>query len=211
MPFAAPITDVDDLRSHYRPLTDLVRRKEIDRVDAGARGFIERSPFVVIATAGPDGVDASPRGGPPGFVAVLDEHRLAIGDLSGNNRLDTLANIVASPPVGLLFLVPGVDETLRVNGRATVTTDPSVLEAATIGDRRPKVAIGIDVDGCYVHCGKASRRGGLWDTTAWLAPEDRPSAACILKDHVELDLDPEVIERALEKDYRATLWESGGA
>ena len=211
MPFPAPINDVDALRAHYRATSDVVHRKEIDHIDAGARSFIERSPFVVVATAGPHGADASPRGGPPGFVAVLDEHRLAIGDLAGNNRLDTYANVVLEPAVGLLFLVPGVEETLRVNGRGTMTADPAVLDAATIDGRRPKVALGIDVDGCYVHCGKALRRGGLWDTGSWLAPDERPSPACILREHVELDLDPEQIELALERDYRATLWETGGA
>ena len=210
MPFPAPITDVDDLRSRYRPLTELVLRKEIGHIDDAARTFIERSPFVVVATGGPDGCDASPRGGPPGFVKVLDDHRLVLGDLAGNNRLDTSTNVVASPPVGLLFLVPGVEETLRVNGRATLTADPDILDAAVIDGRRPKIALGVDVDGCYIHCGKALRRGGLWETESWLSPEDRPSAACILRDHVELDIEPEVIERALERDYRATLWQTGG-
>ena len=210
MPFPVPITDLDDLRSRYRPLSDLVRRKEIDRIDGAARSFIERSPFVVVATGGPDGCDASPRGGPPGFVKVLDDHRLVLGDLAGNNRLDTYANVVASPPVGLLFLVPGVEETLRVNGRGTPTADPDILDAAVIDGRRPKVALGVDVDGCYIHCGKALRRSSLWETDSWPAPGDRPSAACILRDHVELDVEPEVIERAIENDYRATLWETGG-
>ena len=210
MSFPAPITDVEDLRSRYRPLSELVLRKEIDHIDDAARTFIARSPFVVVGTAGPDGCDASPRGGPPGFVKVLDDHRLVLGDLAGNNRLDTYGNVVASPPVGLLFLVPGVEETLRVNGQGTLTADPDILDAAVIDGRRPKIALGVDVDGCYIHCGKALRRGGLWETESWLSPEHRPSAACILRDHVELDIEPAVIERALEKDYRATLWETGG-
>ena len=210
MPFPRGVPDEDDLRGRYRPLSTIVRRKEIDHIDDAARSFIERSPFVVMATGGSDGCDASPRGGPPGFVTVLDEHRLAIGDLAGNNRLDTMTNIVATSAVGLLFMVPGVEETLRVNGRATITTDEAILDAAAIDGRRPRVAIGVDVDGCYIHCGKALRRGGLWEPSSWLTAEDRPSPACILRDHIELDIDPADIERALEDDYRATLWEAGG-
>jgi PPOX class probable FMN-dependent enzyme len=208
--FPGEIPTDDDLRRHYRPLTTIVRRKEIDHIDAAARTFIERSPFVVLATSGPDGCDASPRGGPPGFVAVLDDHRLAIGDLSGNNRLDSMSNIVATSAIGLLFMVPGVEETLRVNGRAAITTDDRVLDAAAIDGRRPRVAIGVDVEGCYIHCGKALRRGGLWEPDSWLAPTERPSPACILRDHIDLDVEPAAIERALEDDYRATLWEAGG-
>jgi PPOX class probable FMN-dependent enzyme len=211
MTFPGAITDEPDLRSRYRPQSDLVHRKEIDHIDAGARQFIERSPFVVLATSGPGGCDASPRGGPPGFVAVLDEHHLAIGDLSGNNRLDSYCNVVASPAVGLLFMVPGVEETLRVNGRATLTIDDAILDAAAIDGRRPRVALGVDVDACYIHCGKALRRGGLWEPERWLPVDQRPSPACILREHVQLDVEPDVIERALEKDYRATLWEAGGS
>ena len=211
MPFPAAIPDEEALRGLYRRRSKVVSRKEIDHIDAGARDFIARSPFVVLATGGPDGCDASPRGGPPGFVAVLDEHRLAIGDLAGNNRLDSYGNVVASPAIGLLFMVPGVEETLRVNGRATVTTDDAILDACAIDGRRPRVALGVDVDGCYIHCGKALRRGGLWEPSSWLAPEERPSPVCILKEHVQLDIDAADIQRALEDDYRTTLWEAGGA
>jgi PPOX class probable FMN-dependent enzyme len=165
----------------------------------------------VLATTGPTGCDASPRGGPTGFVRVLDPHRLAWGDLAGNNRLDSASNLVAHPAVGLLFLVPGVDETLRVNGRATLTTDPDILDRCVVEGRRPRVAVGVDVDECYLHCAKAFRRSGLWHPDAWLPEPERPSAACILRDQLRLDVEPAVVEQALERDYVATLWESGGA
>jgi uncharacterized protein len=171
---------------------------------------VEASPFVVVATNGPAGADASPRGGAPGFVAVLDQARLAMGDLAGNNRLDTHTNLLAHPQVGILFLVPGVDETLRVNGRATLTTDPAVLDAVAVDGRRPPVAIGIDVEECFIHCAKAFRRSALWDPSTWPAPQDRPSAARALRDHVGLDASPEVIEADLEAGYQATMWEPGG-
>lgn len=210
MPLPDLITTVGQLQALYRQPHDLVLRKQIDHVDAAARSFIAASPFVVLATAHADGADASPRGGPPGFVAVLDEHRLAFGDLSGNNRLDSLTNLLAQPRVGLLFLVPGVDETLRVNGRAALTTNPEVLAATALDGRTPRTAVVIDVEECFIHCAKAFRRSRLWDPQAWLEAADRPSAACALRDHLQLDVDPKMIEDDLEVAYRETLWEPGG-
>ncbi|MFP4513795.1 MAG: MSMEG_1061 family FMN-dependent PPOX-type flavoprotein [Acidimicrobiales bacterium] len=210
MPFAEAITDVDGLRRLYREPHELVLRKQIDHVDAAARAFIAAAPFVVLATASDDGTDASPRGGHPGFVAVLDDTRLAMGDLAGNNRLDSHTNLLAHPRVGMLFLVPGVDETLRVNGRATLTTDPAVLDAVAIDGRAPRLAIGIDVEECFVHCAKAFRRSRLWDPSSWPGPEEQPSAACALRDHLDLDVAPEVITADLEAGYTATMWEPGG-
>lgn len=210
MPFDDVITDVGGLRALYRHPHELVLRKQIDHIDAAARSFIAASPFVLVATAGPGGGDASPRGGAPGFVAVLDEHRLAIGDLAGNNRLDTHTNLLAQPEIGLLFLVPGVDETLRVNGRASLTTAPDVLDAVRVDGRRPPLAVGIDVVECFIHCAKAFRRARMWDPTSWPAGDKSPSAACALRDHLGLDVDPAVIEEDLETAYRETLWEPGG-
>lgn len=210
MPFANAVTDIEGLRAIYREPHELVQRKQIDHVDDAARAFVDASPFVVVATIGPAGADASPRGGAPGFVRVLDQHRLAMGDLAGNNRLDTHTNIVAQPRVGLLFMVPGVEETLRVNGRATLTTDPAVLDAVTADGKRPGMAIGIDVEECYIHCAKAFRRSKLWDPTSWPEAGNRPSAARALRDHIGLDAPAEVIEADLEAGYRATLWDPGG-
>lgn len=210
MPFAHSISDVAGLRELYREPNAFVLRKQIDHIDAAAQAFIAASPFVVLATGGVDGVDASPRGGPPGFVAVLDEHRIAIGDLSGNNRQDSHLNLLARPQVGLLFLVPGVDETLRVNGAATLTTDPDVLEAAAIDGRVPRMAVGIDVAECFIHCAKAFRRSQLWDPASWPSPDERPSAAAALRDHLELEVEPEVIAADLEAGYAVSMWEPGG-
>lgn len=211
MPFDAAVTDVAALRHLYRKPHPMVLRKVIDHLDDGARGFIARSPFVLVATAGARGADASPRGGPPGFVTVLDDHRLAFADLAGNNLLDSYRNLLDQPAVGLLFLVPGVGETLRVNGRATLTADPDVLESVAIDGRPPRTAVGVDVDACYIHCAKAIRRSCLWDPETWPSAEDRPSAACILNDHIGLGLDPKVIEDDLEASYVKTMWEPGGA
>lgn len=208
--FGKTIDDEEALRRLYRQPSELVLRKSIDHVDAAARAFIEGSPFVVLATWAPTGCDASPRGGPPGFVKVLDDQRLAMADLSGNNRLDTYRNILDRPAIGMIFLVPGVDETLRVNGRAVLTTDPDVLAACAFGDVRPKLAVGVEVEECFIHCAKAFRRSQLWQPESWIAPEDRPSAACALVDHLQLGVDPQLVEDDLEAGYKATMWLPGG-
>jgi PPOX class probable FMN-dependent enzyme len=210
MPFDHALASPDDLRRHYAQPHPVVLRKVQDRIDGGARRFIARSPFLVLATSGAAGADASPRGGPPGFVTVLDDHRLAFGDLSGNRRLDSFENVVADPVVGLLFLIPGLGETLRVNGRGTVTTDPAVLDACTVEGVRPGVALGVDVDAVYIHCAKAFRRSGLWDPASWPAEDERPTAGAVLVGHLGLDqVTPEAIDADLEQGYAATLWKAG--
>jgi uncharacterized protein len=209
VPFDAAVTDLAGLRQRYRDPHPFVLRKQIDHVDEGARSFIARSSFVLVATASSSGVDVSPRGGPPGFVQVLDEHRIAMTDLSGNNRLDTFINLLDQPRVGMLFVIPGLEETLRVNGRATLTADPAILEATAIEGRAAPVAIGVDVEECFVHCAKALRRGGLWDPARWPGRDERPSPAQLLKDHIGLEFTAEEIEADLEEGYQITMWEPG--
>lgn len=204
------IDDEPALRALYRTPSETAVRKTIDHVDDGAASFLDATTLVVVATSGPDGNDASPRGGPPGFLRRLDPHHVAFADLSGNNRLDTFTNLTAHPAIGLLCIVPGVEETMRINGRARVTTDPDVLAATAIDDRRPKVAVVVEVDDCYIHCGKALRRAGLWDPERWPGEATRPSPVGIITRHLELDVDPEEIADRLEDDYRATIWEHGG-
>ena len=204
------VTDEAGLRQRYRQPHPAVVDKARPRVDPAAAAFLATSPLMVLATTSANGTDASPRGGPPGFVVVLDAHHVAFADLSGNNRLDSYGNIVEHPQVGLLFLVPGVGETLRINGRASVTTDPVVLEATAIDGVQPKVAVVVDVDECFIHCAKALRRSGVWDATTWLSPADRTSAAEVIVDQFQLDIAPEVIESELEAGYAATLWVEGG-
>lgn len=199
-----------DLRTLYRAPHPNVVAKSIDHVDDGVRDFLSRSPLFVLATTDGRDVDASPRGGPPGFVRVLDTQRLAFGDLAGNNRIDSYRNMVALASIGMLFLIPGLDETLRVNGRASISTDPAIREACVIDERVPKVAVVVDVDECFIHCAKAFRRGAVWDTTTWLSVDERPSAAKIFNEHLSLGLDPALIEADLEAGYRATMWETGG-
>jgi PPOX class probable FMN-dependent enzyme len=180
------------------------------QIDPAAAAFLATSPLMVLATTSASGTDASPRGGPPGFVTALEAHRVAFADLSGNNRLDSYGNIVEHPQVGMLFLVPGVGETLRINGRASITTEPEILEATAIDGVRPKVAVVVEVEECYIHCAKALRRSGVWDPGSWLSAEARTTAAEVIVGQFDLDIDPAVIEENLEVDYEATLWVEGG-
>lgn len=199
------------LRSVYRDPHPAVAAKERPVIDEGSAAFIACSPFFVLATTSAGGADASPRGGPPGFVAVLDPTHLAFGDLAGNNRLDSYTNIVEDGEVGLLFMVPGRGETLRVNGRASVTTDPAVLDVALIDGKRHKVAVVVEVAECYIHCAKALRRSQLWDPGSWLEEGTIPTAGEIITKAWDLDLDPALIDADLEAGYVETLWTEGGA
>lgn len=205
------IRDTDSLRALFPPTHDIAVAKVMDRLDRHARAFIARSPFLCIGTQSPDGTaDVSPRGDPAGFVRVLDDRTLAIPDRPGNNRLDTLANVIANPVVGLLFMVPGFDETLRVNGRATVTRDPGLLATLAIHDRTPTVAIVVGVDEVFLHCAKAFRRSRLWDPDARQDRTAMPSLVQMILDQTTgAPTDPAEIARndaALEDDYRRTMY-----
>ena len=205
------ITSVEELRAIYREPRGGPIDKEHPSITDHDRSFIAHSPFVVIGSADADGrCDVSPKGGPPGFVRVLDDGTVAIPDLSGNNRLDSIQNVVANPNLGLLFMIPGLDETLRVNGRASLSTDPDVLDACTVNGARPKVAITVEPEAVYIHCAKALRRGSVWQPEEWPDRSDMPTIACMFRDLVAPTLEVEVIEAALEDSYEKTLWKSGG-
>ena len=159
------MTDATHLRELYPAPNERAVRKQLDHLDVHCRRFIELSPFLVMASvaAGTDGpLDASPRGGAPGFVKALDATTLLVPDAPGNNRLDSLSNIVATERVGLLFLVPGIDETLRVNGAAQVSDDPALLALFTAERHLPRVVIRVAVQQAYLHCAKAFMRSQLW-------------------------------------------------
>ncbi|HZX56112.1 MAG TPA: MSMEG_1061 family FMN-dependent PPOX-type flavoprotein, partial [Ilumatobacteraceae bacterium] len=161
-PFTKVIGNDTELRDLYRRPAATTQLKVQPCLDKHARAFIQASPFVLIATTSPDGTgDVSPKGGPPGFVIALDDDHIAVPDLAGNNLLDSISNVVNGSGIGMLFLVPGVDETLRVNGYACITTDDDVLDACAVKDRRPKAAIGVTVTQQYMHCAKAFRRSEL--------------------------------------------------
>ena len=205
--FTATIDNVDTLSELYRPPSEVVQNKDTVVLDQGCRDFIAQSTFVVVGTSNTDGqLDTSPRGGPAGFVKVIDEHRLVIPDLNGNNRLDTIRNIIEQGQVALLFIIPGLGETLRVNGTACITTDDAVLDLFTDELRRPKTAIGVTLDHGFIHCAKAFRRGGLWEPTEWPAAAARPSPGQMLVDHAELDgVSGADIDSRLNAGYEADL------
>lgn len=199
------IGDVDGLRRLYAQPGERALRKQLDRLDAHARRFVGLSPFLVIASAGGDGrLDASPRGGPPGFVAVLDERTLLIPDAPGNNRLDTLTNLVSVGHVGLLFLVPGVDETLRVNGSARLRADASALERFAATGRTPKVAIEVGVEEAYLHCAKALMRSKLWSDESRVERSVLPTMGQMIKDQTGSPQPAESQEQMLAR-YTADL------
>jgi PPOX class probable FMN-dependent enzyme len=200
------VDSVESLREIYRNPSTLVSGKVKGELDPGSTAFIGRSPFVLVGTQGPDGLDVSPRGGVPGFVKVIDDSHIAIPDLSGNNLLDTLTNVVRDGRVGLLFAVPGKDETLRVNGRAWVVTDDDVLDLFVDDVKRPKAAIGVRVEQVYIHCAKAFRRSHLWDPTTWPALADAPDGADILVcQSLGGGWGADQIRAALEEGYEADL------
>src|SRR5215510_12154832 len=149
------VEDIETLREIYGPPNDRSLKKQLSRFDRHCRAFIARSPFLVIASSDPLGrCDASPKGDAPGFVRVIDDETLLIPDRLGNNRIDTISNLLVAPGVGLIFFVPGLRETLRVNGKAQVTTDPALLEPCTVQGKAPRSGILITAEDVYFHCGK---------------------------------------------------------
>lgn len=207
-PFSDLVTDLAELRSELYP--EPPRRawdKEVARLDDHCRGFLARSPFMLLATSDAAGhCDVSPRGGPPGFARVLDDRRLAWADLTGNRRIDSLRHVLENPHVGLLFLLPGLGETLRVNGRAFLTRDPEVLRACDVPARTADLAVGVEVQTAFLHCAKAFIRSRLWDPESWPPREALPSAATILRDHVGLEVPVESVDATLQESYRSKLW-----
>lgn len=204
------ISQPAELRSIYREPGQPARDKVIDHLDDGAASFIAASPFFVLSTATATGADASPRGGPPGFVRTIDRQHLGWGDLVGNNRLDSFSNLLEQPHVGMLFFVPGTVETLRVNGTARLVQDPETLELCAIDGRRPKTAVVVTVTECYIHCGAALRRSQLWDTSTWPDADRAPKPAAILKAHIGTERSAAEIEAGLEYYYDHHIWEPGG-
>lgn len=193
----------DEVRARLGEPEDLVKAKMLDHVDAHARRFIAHSPFLTQATADAAGhADCSPRGDYPGFVKVLDARTLAIPDRPGNKIADSFRNLAANDGIGLLFLIPGIRETLRVNGRAYPTDDPDVLARMQTEAREPVLALVVDVAEVYFHCGRALIRSRLWDPASQALADEMPSAGEIAADQLGLDVDPEMFARRLEDGYR---------
>lgn len=207
-PFAATVTDEAELLALLGEPSEVVRRKQLPRLDRHCRAIIARSPLVLLGTAdAAGGCDVSPRGDAPGSVLVLDDATLAIPERPGNRRADSLRNIVQTGAVGLLFLVPGVEEVLRVNGRGWVVRDPALLERMEARGKRPLLAIGVEVRECYLHCAKAMIRSRLWQPESWPERAALPSLAEMQAEQVAIPgLTVEELERRIEESYTQRLY-----
>ncbi|MCA2190571.1 pyridoxamine 5'-phosphate oxidase family protein [Nonomuraea cavernae] len=182
--------------------------KDIGRIDEHARTIIAHSPFVLLATSNADGAcDLSPRGDPAGSVLVLDDHRLVLADRPGNHRLDSLRNIVHNPHVGLLFIVPGMNETLRVNGRATLVSDAPFFDDLTVQGKRPRLAVLVDVEELYMHCAKAFLRSSLWRPETWPDRGGLPTLGRIAKDQLRIKgVSAKELDEGLDLDARTNQY-----
>jgi len=200
--------DAASLRALYGEPSIFGARKVMDRLDVHARRFVSLSPFLCISSAAGDGrADVSPRGDAPGFVYVLDDRTLVIPDRPGNNRLDTMHNLLGNPHVGLLFLLPGRDEILRVNGTATIAREPELLERLAAHGKLPRAALRVRVAEVFLHCGKAIKRARLWDPSSFVGDDALPSLGRMLADQIATaELPPEEAERRVAESYRTRMY-----
>jgi uncharacterized protein len=195
--------DETQLRDLLGEPTELVKRKIADRLNALTRQFVERSPFVVVATGRPDGgLDVSPRGDPAGFVRILDERTLLLPDRPGNKLADTLTNLLEDDRIALLFLIPGVNDTFRVNGRARIVDDPELLAASEVEGKVPRLGLLVEVEEAYTQCPKAFLRSDLWNPERHIDRSELPSQGEILRAIADPELDVEDYEEARNGRYR---------
>jgi PPOX class probable FMN-dependent enzyme len=207
MRFAEVISSEEELRAVVGLPAPRAVRKEIELLDEHCRTIISRSPFVLISSCDAEGrLDVSPKGDPPGFVHVLDERTLAIPDRPGNRRADTFGNVLQNPRVGLLFIIPGRQETLRVNGRALIVRDTALRERMAVNGKPPELALVVSVEQAFVHCGKCVIRSGLWDKESWPNLQGLPSHARCLVDQAKVADSVEAIEESLRAAYRTKLY-----
>lgn len=200
------IADTATLAALYGEPGEASIRKEVDRLHPVYRAIVEAAPFAVLATAGPDGLDASPRGDAPGFIAVEDEHTLLLPDRRGNNRADSLRNVIADPRVALLFMVPGVNETLRVNGRAHISVAPDLLERFAVEGKRPRSVLVIRIETVFFQCSRALLRSQLWDPATQPPRSRLPSPGAMLAALTQAAIDGETYDRELPARVKATLY-----
>jgi len=200
------MTDLATLRACYPQPFERALRKALPAIDEHMRRFIALSPFLCMGTSSGAGADVTPRGDAPGFVHVPDARTLLIPDWPGNNRLDSLTNVTRNPEVGLLFFVPGVDETLRVNGTAEITMDPAILQRWDVGGKHPRSALQVTVREAYLHCAKALIRSKLWQDDYRVERTALPSYAQMLKDQTQLTTSLEDMEAAIRQSYSERLY-----
>ena len=200
------VTSVDQLERVYGQPYGPSMVKEADRITAPYRVFIEAAPFFALATSGPEGMDCSPRGDDPGFVRVHDEKTLLVPDRLGNNRIDSLRNILADPRVALLFLIPGCGETIRVNGRAAISTDPALAQQFVMEGKTPRTVLVVGVDAVFFQCAKAIVRSKLWDATRHVDRKTLPTAGVILAELTGGALGGPEHDRTAVERLKATIY-----
>ncbi len=200
------ITTLEQLKAIYGKPVGNSLVKELSYVSEHYRTFIEASPFVVLATSGPGGLDCTPRGDPPGFVRVVDRNTLMLPDRRGNNRIDSLRNLVTDPRISLLFLIPGVGETLRVNGRAVINTDPDLCRSFAMGDKLPRSVIVVTAERVYFQCPKALVRSRLWDPSRHVDRRSLPSTGQILAAIRPGEIDAEAVDRSYPERLKQTIY-----
>ena len=205
--FKDTVTSLAELRAIFGAPMERAVLKERASLDVHSRAFIASAPFVLLATSDAAGrCDVSPKGDAAGFVHVLDDKHLVIPDRPGNNRIDGFTNIVANPHVGMIFVIPGREDTLRVNGRACLVRDEEILAALAVQGKRPKVAIGVEVEECFLHCAKAFKRSGLWEPARWPDRTGMASPARMFRDHAKLSMTVEELDQRLQEGYRKNLY-----
>jgi len=200
------ITSIEQLQSLYGEKLPTSVIKEIDHINDGYRKLIEAAPFVAIATSGPEGLDCSPKGDAPGFVRILDDKTLAIPDRPGNNRIDSFRNIMRDPRIALLFLIPGIGETLRVNGRASISIDPDLMQSFAVGGKLPRSILIVHIESIYFHCSKAIVRSKLWEEATKIDRKSLPSTGTIIADLSSGKFGGEIYDREAPERIKAQLY-----
>ena len=201
------ITSEKELREIMGHPNEIVVNKTIDYIDENCKKFIDKSPFITIATSNLNGsFDVSPKGDPAGFVKLLNDKTLAIPDRPGNRKADTLTNIIQNPNVGLIFLIPGVRETLRVNGAAKIVTDSNILKLLSCNGKVPSLAIIVDVKEAFMHCAKCIIRSKLWNKTNDSIEQKMPTLGKVLIDHSKVNMNPDELDRLIKEDEKTNLY-----
>ncbi len=201
------ITSIEELREYYEMPNPLITKSKLDFLEDHMKHFISLAPFVCVSSETEEGLDASPRGGEPGFVKVLDRKTVAFGDWPGNNKVETLSNIIRTGRCGLLFLVPTLDVFFRINGPATVTRDPAITEKLREKGKPPKSAVKVTVRESYFHCGKAFRRSDLWTPDKWVDASGFPTVGKVLADLTKIaEYSPEQLEALYQHGLREELY-----
>lgn len=208
IPFQSVVSSEEELRNLFGDSNHVVKHKTIHRLDHHCKDFIAKSPLLFMATSDASGAcDVSPRGDAAGFVHVIEESCLVIPERPGNRRFDSLRNILSNPKVGLVFVIPGLKETLRINGSAVLVRDEEILDRLSVQGKRPWLGIAVSVEECYMHCAKAFMRSQAWDPDSWIPSEQLPNPSRIIADHVNQDhVTEEIVARGMQDSYTNRLY-----